>query len=472
MIETSDLRSIPVFSDLAEEQLSWLAQQGEEVRAEAGDILFHPGDPADHMYVFLEGELQGRSDRVSDGPRFSARAGSVTGLLPFSRLQSFQGTGRAMTPLRVARFHKSIFSEMLQRMPVLTERLVTLMLDRVREYTRMSEQRDKLAALGKLSAGLAHELNNPAAAVKRASVAIWDVRKELRGAFLRLDQRELTREQRTYIAACEDAALEAILAPPSRPMTSMERGDCEQVLEEWMEAHGISEPWKVAPTLAEAGIDTAKLTSMAEAVGRDALPDVLLRINYSMMAARIVEEMRHGAARISELVQAVKEYTHMDQAAEQEIDVHAGIESTLTILSHKMRSKSITVEREFDRTLPRICAYGAELNQVWTNLIANAIEAMAEGGRLRIRTCQDPRDVVVEVQDNGAGIPAEVLPHIFEPFFTTKGVGEGTGLGLDTVIRIIRKHRGDVRVESRPGATTFQVSIPKRVTELQAIGSA
>ena len=140
---------------------------------------------------------------------------------------------------------------------------------------------------------------------------------------------------------------------------------------------------------------------MAETVGRDALPDVLLRINYSMMAARMVEEMRHGAARISELVQAVKEYTHMDQAAEQEIDIHAGIESTLTILSHKMRSKSVTVEREYDRTLPRICAYGAELNQVWTNLIANAIEAMAEGGQLQIRTCQDPRDVVVEVQDNG-----------------------------------------------------------------------
>ncbi len=458
MIVAQDLRSIAVFSDLPEEQLAWFAQHGEDVRVEPGAILFHQGDPADRMFVFLEGELEGRSD--SAGQLFRAGAGDVTGLLPFSRLQKFQGNGRAVTQVRVALFHKSLFPEMLQRMPVLTERLVALMLDRVRDYTKVSEQRDKLAALGKLSAGLAHELNNPAAAVKRAAAAIGDVRTELRGAYLRLDQRNLTREQRIYIAGCEESALALIQNPPA-PLTPVERSDREQELEDWMEARSLPEPWKIAPTLAEAEFNPAKLAAIAGKVGMEALHDVLLRINYSLVAARMVEEIRQAATRISDLVQAVKEYTYMDQGAEQEIDIRAGIDNTLVILAHKLRNKSIQVEQEYASGLPKVCAFGAELNQVWTNLIVNAIEAMPVGGRLRIRTCQDPRDVVVEIEDNGSGIPPDVLPHIFEPFFTTKGVGEGTGLGLDTVMRIIRRHRGEIRVQSQPGATTFRVGIPK-----------
>ena len=464
MIETQDLRAIAVFSDLPDEQLAWLASQGEDIHAEAGEILFREGDPAEHMFVFFEGEFQGRNERVSDGQVFTARAGDVTGLLPFSRLQKFQGTGRAVTRLRVGRFHKRLFPEMLQRMPVLTERLVVLMLDRVRDSTRMSEQRDKLAALGKLSAGFAHELNNPAAAIKRAAGGIWEVRKELREAYLRLDQRSLTREQRTYIADCEQVALETMHNSASRPLSSIERSDREQELEEWMQERAIPEPWKIAPMLVEAEIDTRKLKEIAETVGADALTDVLHRVNGALLAARMVAEIDQSATRIFDLVRAVKEYTYMDQAAEKEIDIHAGIESTLTILAFKLRSKSIQVERDYDPDLPKICAYGVELNQVWTNLIVNAIEAMPEGGQLRIRTCQDPRDVVVEIHDTGSGIPPDVLSHIFEPFFTTKGVGEGTGLGLDISMRVVRKHRGEIRVQSKPGATTFRVGIPKQRT--------
>ena len=461
MIQASDLRNVPTFSDLPEEQLVWLAGQGEEIRAAPGEILFREGDPAENMYVFLEGEFQGRSDRASDGFRFEAHAGEVTGLLPFSRLQKFQGTGRAVTPVRIAAFHKRIFPEMHQRMPALTERLVARMLDRVREFTRISEQRDKLAALGKLSAGLAHELNNPAAALKRAADGLVAVRKELRATFLNLDQRSLNREQRTYIAECEEGALDVIQNPAPKRLTSMERSDREQELEEWMDAHAVPEPWKVAPMLVEAEFDCKKLAEIRETIGPDALHNVLLRINYSLLAARMVKEMDQSATRIFELVQAVKQYTYMDQAAEQEIDIHAGIESTLTILAHKLRKKSIRVEREYDSTIPKICGYGVELNQVWTNLIVNAIEAMAEGGQVRIRTCQDPGSVTVEIEDNGAGISAEALPHIFEPFFTTKAVGEGTGLGLDTAMRVVRKHRGNLSVRSNPGVTTFRVILPK-----------
>jgi signal transduction histidine kinase len=351
---------------------------------------------------------------------------------------------------------------MLQRMPKLTERLVTVMLDRVREYTRASEQRDKLAALGKLSAGLAHELNNPAAAVKRTASSIRDVRREIRAAYLRIDQINLSREQRIYIAECEEAAIKAIDNPDSEPITSVERGDREQDLEDWMESHGVLEPWKLAPTLAEAGLSTEKLEAIAAKVGLDALNPVLLRINHSFVAARMIGEIEHSATRIFELVQAVKEYTYMDQAPEQEIDIHSGLESTLTILAYRLRKNSIRVERHFDRTIPPICAFGVELNQVWTNLIANAIEAMADGGTIRLETSQNPMDVVVQVQDDGTGIAADVVPLIFDPFFTTKGVGDGTGLGLDTAMRVIRKHRGAITVKSKPGETIFRVSIPKR----------
>jgi signal transduction histidine kinase len=468
MITTDDLRGIKIFADLPEDQLHWFIGQLEEVWAESGDVMFREGEPADHMYVFFEGELQGRIERPGGDLRiYLAGPGDVTGVLPFSRLRQYGGTGRAVGKVHLARVHRSLFPEILQRMPVLTERLVTLMLDRTREFTRVSEQRDKLAALGKLAAGLAHELNNPAAAVKRTASSIGEVRRELRAAYLTIDRLELTREQRTYIADCEEEALKKIDTVDSNQMNSIQRSDREQELEDWMEAHGVIEPWKHASALADAGIDTQRLEEIANRVG-EALNPVVVRIHFSFVAARLIHEIEHGASRIFELVQAIKEYTYMDQAPEQEIDIHSGLESTLTILGHKLRKKSIHVERHFDRSIPKICAFGVELNQVWTNLIVNAIDAMPEGGKLILATCQDPFDVVVEVQDNGSGIAPDVVPRIFDPFFTTKGVGDGTGLGLDIAMRVITKHRGQINVKSVPGETVFRVSIPKAMSAVNS----
>jgi signal transduction histidine kinase len=354
---------------------------------------------------------------------------------------------------------------MLQRMPPLSERLVSLMMDRVRENTRRDEQQLKLASLGKLAAGLSHELNNPAGAAKRAAASLKELRLQLREAYLRIDCRELTTKQRGFIAKFENVALERTSATEPVNWNSLEQADREEELLDWMDSHGVLDGYQLTGGLVEAGVTTDQLEALAGEVGIDALTDVLTRIHLSLSAARLVVEIELSANRISEIVKAVKEYTYMDQAPEQEIDVHNGIESTLTILAFKLRKKSINVVREFDRDLPKICAYGAELNQVWTNLIVNAIEAMSEGGELRLKTWGEHVDILVEVRDNGTGIPEAVQPRIFEPFFTTKGVGEGTGLGLDTVQRIVRKHRGEIKVESVPGDTRFVVRLPKQAVK-------
>ena len=472
MIDPAELRKIEVFADLGGDQLLWLAEQGEEQRLATGEQPFQPGAPADHMYAILEGELQlRRTSGEAETRFFNAQPGEVTGILPYSRLKTFNVIAQALSPIRVVRFHKSIFPEIMRRMPEVGERLIGLMLDRVREVTRMDEQREKLASLGKLAAGLAHELNNPAGAAKRAATSLRELREQLRQAYLRLDCRNLSPDQRGFIAKFEALALSQANQASAVPSSSLEQSDKEDALSEWMDAHSVAESWQLAPMLAEAGITREQLDEVALKIGDDALGDTLIRCNLSLTASRLVMEIEQSVTRISELVGAIKEYTYMDQAPEQEIDVHTGIESTLTILAYKLRKKSIRVVREYDRSLPKICAFGVELNQIWTNLIVNAVEAMSEGGELRIKTWAEPKDLVIEIQDNGSGIPADYLPRIFEPFRTTKGLGEGTGLGLETVKRVVRKHRGSIKVESEPGNTRFYVRLPKQKTGERVIDS-
>ena len=443
--------------------MQWLVDHGELLTLEPDEILFNEGDAAEYMFVIFEGEVRMRRESPDAVARaFTMAAGDISGVLPYSRLQYFRATARATVKTILARFNKNVFPEMMRRMPPLSERLVGLMMDRVRENTRQDEQKTKLASLGKLAAGLSHELNNPAGAAKRAAASLREARVNLRAAYLRLDCRELTTSQREFIGKFENTAIERGGPAPSVTWNSLEQADREEELLEWMDSRGVLDGHLLTGALVEAGVVVSELEDLAEKVGIDALTDVLTRMNLSITAARLVEEIEVSVNRISEIVKAVKEYTYMDQAPEQEIDIHSGIESTLLILAFKLRKKSITVVREFDRSIPKICAFGAELNQVWTNLIVNAVEAMSEGGELRIKTWGEHVDILIEIRDNGTGIPLEVQPRIFEPFFTTKGVGEGTGLGLDTVQRIIRKHRGEIKVQSVPGDTRFVVRLPKR----------
>jgi len=452
------LRRIDIFSDLAEDQLRWFVSSGKQIVLSPGDTLLHEGDPADALFVLLEGEIRGRRENGgADAPGFAARTGQVIGMLPFSRMTRYPLTARATAPTWILSLHKDHFQEMLQRIPELLPRLIGVMVDRTREYSRAEQQRDKLSALGKLSAGLAHELNNPASAARRAAEGLRQYMQELRRINKTLDDESLSCQERLALASLEENLLDRLATAP--PLDSLTQSDMEQELASWLNRRNIANASRLASGLIEAGVDRAALEKLGAQFRDGVLSNVLARVVSSVGAERLTREIEASTGRISELVRAIKEYTYMDQAPEQEIYVHRGIESTLTMMKFRLKH-GVEVKREFDSNLPRVFARGSELNQVWTNLIDNAIDAMGGKGELIIRTSRELNIVLVEIIDSGPGIPDTVKPHIFEPFFTTKGVGAGTGMGLDTVYRIVRGHRGEVSFESGPGRTSFQVRLP------------
>ena len=455
------LRPISIFQDLTEEQLGWFASNSQDLRFAAGEVIVEAGAPADRLIVVLEGEMQGK--RPSGDGVYVAPAGTVTGMLPFSRMTQFPATIRATVATRLAALETSRFEEMFRRIPDIQRRLVGLLTDRVREATRTDQQREKLAALGKLSAGLAHELNNPASAVRRSTTALREALTTLRAANFGLCREELTDAVLEHLAEIENEVADEMTGSPV--MDAIERSDREDHMASLLEKRGIARPWELAPVLVEAEADDDCLAKLAAQFPGKTLELALRRVAATIEVEKTLRQIESSAARISDLVKAIKEYTYMDQAGgEKEIDLHDGLESTLTMLHHDLK-KGINVKRDYDRSLPHICARGSDLNQVWTNLIDNAIYALngqAKVGKaeLVVRTARDDGFALVDIIDNGPGIPKEIKDRIFDPFFTTKPVGEGTGLGLDTVYHIVRQHHGNVRVDSRPGETHFQVRLP------------
>ncbi len=456
MVEISELLGVPAFADLPEDQLAWFLSQSEEVHLKTGDTYVRPTDPAEFMFVVLEGGLQIRGDFGGETVMIPVHAGAVTGALPFSRMTRAKVTGRAVAPSRILKFPAALFPELVQKMPELTKRLVGVMSDRIREVTRIEQQRDRLAALGKLSAGLAHELNNPASAAKRATSQLRDILKRIKDASHELGRRELTAAQKAEIEKLE-ASLTAQNEPPPDALTI---SDLEEQIEQWLQAHGQSDLWQLASDLARRNIKPTVLESLFAMLDAETARAALVRIAASLDVATLLNEIESSTSRISELVLAIKEYTYMDQSPLQNVDIVKSLENTLTILNHKLKRRAVAVQREYEPIPLLVNSFGSELNQVWTNIIDNAIDAMGSKGELRVRTYRDDSCVVVEIGDNGPGIPPEVQPRIFEPFFTTKGVGEGTGLGLDTVQRIVKKHRGAIQVTSKAGDTRFQVWLP------------
>src|SRR6267143_1397613 len=455
MVEKSELLNVPAFADLPDDQTAWFISQSEEVHLKAGNTYIREGDPADTMFVVLEGQLQARGELGGETIVVAVKPGDVTGVLPFSRMKQFPFGARAVTDARVLRFPASLFPNLVQKMPELTQRLVGLMSDRIRETTRMEQQRDRLASLGKLSAGLAHELNNPASAAKRATSQLRDVLKRIRDASHELGSRDLTPAQKSDIEKLEASFIQH----NEVPLDPLELSDLEGQIDSLLRSRGQNDLWQLAADLARKNVRPKALESLFSTLDADTARAALVRIAASVEITTLLNEIENSTSRISDLVRAIKEYTYMDQTPVQNVDIVKSLETTLTILNHKLK-RGVVVERDYQRVPLLVNSFGSELNQVWTNIIDNAIDAMGGKGELRVRTYREDACVVVEIGDNGPGISAEVKPHIFEPFFTTKGVGEGTGLGLDTVQRIVKKHQGSIQVTSKPGDTRFQVWLP------------
>ncbi len=312
-----------------------------------------------------------------------------------------------------------------------------------------------MASLGKLSAGLAHELNNPASAAKRATSQLRTILRRIKDASHELGRRELTSAQKSEIEKLEASFTQQDVVPPD----ALTIADLEDQIDSLLRSHGQNDLWQLAAGLARRNIKPEVLESLFATLEADTARAALVRIAASVEVAALLNEIESSTSRISDLVRAIKEYTYMDQGPVQNVDIVKSLETTLTILNHKLKH-GVAVQRDYQRVPFLVNSFGSELNQVWTNLIDNAIDAMGGKGELRVRTYREDTCVVVEIGDNGPGISPEVKPHIFEPFFTTKGVGEGTGLGLDTVQRIVKKHRGNIQLNSKPGDTRFQVWLP------------
>ncbi|MBD2776268.1 ATP-binding protein [Iningainema tapete] len=471
MLDIDTLRQVPIFSKLPNERLQWLLQEGKEVWLKPGEIHRHEGDRADHVFVLLEGSVR-ITQKVANQDILLANyeAKTLYGELPvLMGKEYFWASGRAVTRCQILELPNAVFWDMLSSCNCVMTTILRTMAQRVRALESMSQHREKLVALGTLAAGLAHELNNPASASRRAAGQLRETVQVLQPLTIKLNQQQMTCAQKAFLAQLQkDVVASAKNAPKLDPLEESDRSD---ELTAWLDAQDIIDGWKLAPVLVTAGLDLTWLENVKENVGDSLLNNVLSWIGVTLQEMGLLDEIEHCTDRISTLVEAVKDYSYMDQAPLQEIDVHDGIESTLTILSNKIKHSNVVINREYGCDIPQLYAYGRELNQVWTNLIDNAIDALNEMGtdvdlpiqnpQIWIRTSCDLDELIVEIADNGPGIPPEIQSHIFEPFFTTKGVGAGTGLGLHIAYRIIvGQHQGDIRLFSQPGDTRFQVRLP------------
>ncbi|MCE6987823.1 ATP-binding protein [Dyadobacter sp. CY323] len=460
-ISAKDLKAIKVFQDVPEDQLQWMIDQSSHYELQEGEYMSKPGDPLTGTHVIIRGKIE--LYRIQNNTKLSIaefHTGYVTGMLPFSRGKIGVAFGQCTELTQLMTFPKEKMRDLIISHYELTQALVIVMTSRVREFTELEQQNEKMMALGKLSAGLAHELNNPAAAIVRGSDSLKKHLLMQPEDFKKLISIHLSPEEIDLI----NNKMASILSNTDRPvLTMMKRSEREDEILDWLDDHNVNGCDDIADNLVEFGVTEDDLEDLKTKINKNDFSPILLWINNSLTTERMVADIQEASKRIADLVGSVKTFTHMDRGGEKEvIDIHNGIRNTLTMLNYKLKKGNIKVKEEFDLSLPHIKAMVGELNQVWTNLIDNAIDALENqpSPELTIGTYLDRDFVKVSICDNGPGIPEAIRSKIFDPFFTTKAIGKGTGLGLDVVMRIVKQHNGSVSLHTEPGKTEFLVCFP------------
>ena len=458
-VTVADLRPVDLFDDIGDEQLAEWAAVAQTRNAERGEVVLEAGAEPQGLLCLLEGALQifaRNGDRLE--PAGEQSAPTWIGAVPTLTEMPIGVRMVATTPVRLALIPAPEFVRLALAQPLVHRRIMRQVRPLMGRITAMEQNRERLAALGTMAAGLAHELNNPAAAARRSAAELADA-LEVIGATLReFVQAGIEREDAAAIADLRDQALRG--AAEHSALSALDAADAEDEMRDLLEDLAVPDAWRLAEPLALAGVDEDWLRRLQADAG-SATAAALSSIAASLNAQHLVSELRESTERMSSLISAVKEYAYMDRGDLVEADIHEGLETTLAVLAHKLKHTQIEVERDYDRSLPRLTIYGSELNQVWTNLLDNAIDALGESGKITLRTHRDGECVVVDVADTGPGIPPEVRAKVFEPFFTTKEVGRGTGLGLGTARQIVEaRHGGSLSFDSDEHGTTFHVWLP------------
>ncbi|MEJ2758985.1 MAG: cyclic nucleotide-binding domain-containing protein [Anaerolineales bacterium] len=456
------LSQVSLFSGMSHEDLHAIEEVMEEITLQPGEVLFHEGDPGDHAYIIKQGTLEILTESNGREVLLSLREqNAVIGEMALVQSSPRTATVRARTKTKLAAIQKDDFDQMLMNSPSAMQAVFKMMLARYENSRVALQQSEKMAQLGTLTAGIAHELNNPAASVKRNASHLQDSIKGLDDAYALICQLNFDAQQWQILDDLSEKAYQSAFSPPV--LDSLTRSDREDQIEIWLSNHQVEETWLIAPNLVNLNFNQEELATLADQFPAEKLPCLIDWLNATFTVYSLLNELSLGAGRISTIVKSLKDYTFLDQAPVQSVDVCEGLDNTLTMLHYKLKSASIEVVKEYAPDLPHIMAYGSELNQVWTNIIDNAIDALQDqpNPKIQVRARKESVWVVVEIEDNGAGIPKNVLPKIFDAFFTTKGPGKGTGLGLNISYSIVvQKHRGDVKVHSVPGKTVFEIWLP------------
>ncbi|MGB3592281.1 MAG: ATP-binding protein [Nonlabens sp.] len=455
--QINEVYEIPDFSEVPQDQLEWLRDQSEIIVLKKGAFLFQKGDPIDRMYLVIKGRIEIKVEQNGQYRHIGfLEPRSIGGALPFSRASNALGVGEVIEDCKILAFAKAQFKELTQFYE-LTEALVHNMTSRVREFTKSNVQQEKMMALGKLSAGLAHELNNPASAMRRSAMELKKHLALVPDKFKTVMTMQLKGQQ---VDPVNKILFDKVHQKSAERISLMERTEREDHLASWLEGEGVDDGYELAEVLVDFGLEPETMEEIKSTIGSRDFVGVVEWITSVLVTEKMVEEIEESSKRIEELVTSIKGYTHMDRAPDKTpTDVHKGIDNTLVMLKHKLKKNRIKVVKNYCEDCPKPALYVSEMNQVWTNLIDNAIDAMKDGGTLTI-TISYNHDIFIKIADTGHGIPEDVIDHIFEPFFTTKSIGEGTGMGLEVTQRIIKQHNGRINVDSSNKGSTFTICIP------------